>query len=61
MQDEEERIMKENNTKALYIHPMLFKNSLKLSLTPDLKVPFEARKSNQMFLRVKKQVNKKTG
>lgn len=42
-------------------HPLHFKNALKLQLTGDLEVPFEARQSHQMLLTVSKQVNRTTG
>ena len=45
----------------VHSHLMTFKNSLRLQLTPDAQVPFEARKAHQMLLSISKLANKKTG
>lgn len=42
-------------------HFLNFKNALRVQLTDDCEIPFEARKANQMLLSVKKQINTKTG
>lgn len=57
----EEQQAKEKAKTVYNSHPLHFKNALKLQLTPDLQVPFEARKSHQLHLKVAKQVNRATG
>jgi hypothetical protein len=42
-------------------HYQAFKNALKLQLTDDSLIPFEARKAHQVLLKVSKLVNKRTG